>query len=104
MAFNNTIFMNEYDIIAPFYDIEHARFNEDLDMYRNFAELSGGALLELACGSGRVLLPLARAGYAITGVDSSAKMLDIARQQALAEDLTAHITLVEQDITHLQLG
>lgn len=96
--------MNEYDIIAPFYDIEHARFHEDLDMYRNFAELSGGAILELASGSGRVLLPLARAGYQITGVDSSARMLEIARQQALAEGLTARITLAQQDMSHLQLG
>lgn len=96
--------MNEYDIIAPFYDIEHARIHEDLDMYRNFAELSGGAILELASGSGRVLLPLARAGYQITGVDSSARMLEIARQQALAEGLTARITLAQQDMSHLQLG
>ena len=96
--------MNEYDIIAPFYDVEHARFQEDLDMYRNFAELSGGAILELASGSGRVLLPLARAGYQITGVDSSAKMLEIARLQALAEGLTARVTLAQQDMSHLQLG
>lgn len=96
--------MNEYDIIAPFYDIEHARFNEDLDMYRNFAELSGGTILELASGSGRVLLPLARAGYTITGVDSSANMLEIARQQVQAEGLFPRVTLVQQDIAHLQLG
>ena len=63
--------MNEYDTIAPFYDIEHAQFSEDLDMYQNFAELCGGAILELACGSGRVLLALARDGYTVTGVDSS---------------------------------
>ena len=30
--------MNDYDLIAPFYDIEHAHFDEDLDMYLNFAE------------------------------------------------------------------
>lgn len=73
-------------------------------MYRNFAELSGGTILELASGSGRVLLPLARAGYAITGVDSSANMLEIARQQAKSEGLISRVTLVQQDITHLQLG
>ncbi|MBV9019199.1 MAG: hypothetical protein JOZ71_00650, partial [Ktedonobacteraceae bacterium] len=59
--------MDDYDLIAPFYDSEHAHFSEDLDMYRNFAELSGGDMLELACGSGRVLLPLAREGYELTG-------------------------------------
>ena len=74
--------MQEYDLIAPFYDIEHDHFSEDLDMYRNFAELSGGRkILELACGSGRVLLPLAQEGYELTGVDNSEKMLEIAQQQ-----------------------
>ena len=33
--------MNTYDLIAPFYDVEHAHFSEDLDMYQNFAESSG---------------------------------------------------------------
>src|SRR5216683_1095411 len=73
--------MSDYDSIAPFYDIEHAEFDEDLDMYRNFAELCGGKILELACGSGRLLLPLAREGYTLTGVDTSAGMLEIARQE-----------------------
>ena len=73
--------MHEYDLIAPFYDIEHDRFSEDLDMYRNFAELSGGKILELACGSGRVLLPLVEEGYELTGVDNSEKMLEIAQQR-----------------------
>ena len=35
----------EYDLIAPFYDIEHAHFDEDLDIYHNFAELCGGKIL-----------------------------------------------------------
>ncbi|HEY4389441.1 MAG TPA: methyltransferase domain-containing protein, partial [Ktedonobacteraceae bacterium] len=69
--------MNVYDTIAPFYDAEHAQFSEDLDMYQNYAELCGGRILELACGSGRVLLPLAQAGYEVTGVDTSDAMLQI---------------------------
>lgn len=96
--------MNEYDLIAPFYDIEHAHFAEDLDTYLNFAELCNGPIVELACGSGRVLLPLAHAGYEVTGVDSSAKMLTIARQQLEEAGVIAHCTLVQQDICTLQLG
>ncbi len=97
--------MHEYDLIAPFYDIEHDRFNEDLDMYRNFAELSGGRrILELACGSGRVLLPLAHEGYELTGVDSSEKMLELAQQRLQEKDLTGHCQLVKQDMRTLQLG
>jgi ubiquinone/menaquinone biosynthesis C-methylase UbiE len=96
--------MHEYDLIAPFYDIEHDRFSEDLDMYRNFAELSGGKILELACGSGRVLLPLAEEGYKLTGVDSSEKMLEITQQRLQEMQLHHHCQLVKQDMRTLQLG
>ncbi len=95
--------MNEYDLIAPFYDIEHARFDEDLDLYSNYAELSGGRILELACGSGRVLLPLAQEGYELTGVDSSTEMLAIARQRLQEEGLLSRCRLVQQDIGALAL-
>ncbi len=96
--------MHEYDLIAPFYDIEHDRFSEDLDMYRNFAELSGGKILELACGSGRILQPLAEEGYKLTGVDSSEKMLKIAQQRLQEKQLLGHCQLVKQDMRTLQLG
>jgi SAM-dependent methyltransferase len=95
--------MNDYDLIAPFYDIEHAHFREDLDMYSNYAELCGGKILELACGSGRALLPLCQAGYDLTGVDTSAAMLDIARQHLQEEGLMAHCLLVQQDMCALHL-
>jgi ubiquinone/menaquinone biosynthesis C-methylase UbiE len=95
--------INVYDAIAPFYDAEHARFNEDLDMYQNYAELCGGRILELACGSGRVLLPLAQAGYELTGVDSSEAMLQLARQTLTDAGVIQHCTLVRQDIRKLQL-
>lgn len=96
--------MNEYDQIAPFYDIEHMHFREDLDMYHNYAELSRGRLLELACGSGRVLLPLASEGYELAGVDTSAVMLDLARQHLQEAGVAERCTLVQQDMRALTLG
>jgi ubiquinone/menaquinone biosynthesis C-methylase UbiE len=96
--------MSDYDAIAPFYDIEHAQFDEDLDLYRNFAELCGGKILELACGSGRLLLPLARDGYMLTGVDTSSAMLELARQALLAAGLAGRCQLVQQDICQLALS
>jgi ubiquinone/menaquinone biosynthesis C-methylase UbiE len=95
--------MSDYDSIAPFYDIEHAQFGEDLDMYRNFAELCGGKILELACGSGRLLLPLAREGYTLTGVDTSAAMLGLARQALEEAGVSARCQLVQQDMCLLDL-
>ena len=96
--------MHEYDLIAPFYDIEHQQFNEDLELYHNFAELCHGPLLELGCGSGRLLIPLAQEGYTITGVDTSDKMLALARERAQQAKLSSRVTLVQQDITTLQLS
>ncbi len=98
---------NDYDLIAPFYDVEHAHFDEDVDLYLNFAEAragQGGTLLELACGSGRLLLPLVRAGYSIMGVDASTRMLELARQALEEEGLASRVTLVQEDIEALQLG
>jgi len=95
--------MSDYDSIAPFYDIEHAHFREDLDMYRNFAELCGCSMLELACGSGRLLLPLAGEGHSLTGVDSSAAMLDLARQALTQAGLSTRCRLVQQDMCQLDL-
>ncbi|MDQ6661437.1 MAG: class I SAM-dependent methyltransferase, partial [Chloroflexota bacterium] len=96
--------MSDYDLIAPFYDREHAHFDEDLDMYQSFAELSLGPILELACGSGRLLVPLARDGYELVGVDSSAEMLRLARQQLEAEELAKRVTLIQQDMRALHLS
>jgi ubiquinone/menaquinone biosynthesis C-methylase UbiE len=95
--------MSDYDSIAPFYDIEHAPFAEDLDMYRNFAELCGGKILELACGSGRLLLPLAREGYTLTGVDTSAAMLELAQRGLAQAGIAGRCQLVQQDMCTLQL-
>ena len=96
--------MNTYDAIAPFYDVEHARFSEDLDMYQNFAESSGGTILELACGSGRVLLPLAQAGYDVVGVDTSAPMLALAQQQIEETKSSIHCELRQEDMVTMRLG
>lgn len=95
---------DEYDVIASFYDVEHAPFDEDVEMYCNFAESSGGPLLELACGSGRLLLPLAEDGYELVGVDSSALMLAIARERLSEAGVLSHCELVQVDMRAMQLG
>lgn len=96
--------MTDYDLIAPFYDVEHAHFDEDLNLYVNFAELCGGPLLELACGSGRLLVPLAREGYELTGVDSSSRMLKLAQAALEQAGVAAKCTLVQEQMSKLRLG
>jgi cyclopropane fatty-acyl-phospholipid synthase-like methyltransferase len=96
--------MTDYDLIAPFYDIEHAHFEEDLSLYTNFAELCGSPLLELACGSGRLLVPLARQGYELTGVDSSASMLKLAQEALEQAGVAAQCKLAQENMCRLSLG
>jgi SAM-dependent methyltransferase len=92
---------NPFDRFARLYDWEHDRYLVDVDVHIGFARRFGGPLLELACGSGRLLAPLAQAGFAITGVDSSGPMLERARARLAALGLEA--TLVQQRIEQLQL-
>src|SRR5215210_8633506 len=54
-------------------------FEADLPLYLDLAAAEGGRVLEVACGSGRVLVPLARAGHDVVGLDASPHMLALAR-------------------------
>ena len=65
-----------YDLLARYYDLENAEFDVDLDFWLGLAEAAAGPVLELGCGTGRVLLPLAHAGYPVTGVDNAPAMLE----------------------------
>ncbi|MGI9252422.1 MAG: class I SAM-dependent methyltransferase [Thermomicrobiales bacterium] len=74
-----------YALLPELYDLEHASFGDDIPLYLNLVEAIGDPILELGCGTGRVLLPLAEAGFRITGLDASAPMLDRARATIDAE-------------------
>jgi len=75
---------------------------EDARFYLEEAQASGGPVLELGCGSGRVLAPIARAGIVITGLDPSPAMLDRCRKRLATEGLTAE--LVSGDMRRFSLG
>ncbi len=64
------------------YDLEHAGFDDDIELYLRLAEVVGDPILELGCGTGRVLAPLAKAGFRVTGIDVSRPMLDSRRGAA----------------------
>ncbi len=95
-----------WDDYAAFYDWENARTvgRRDVAFWRSLARRTGGVTLELGCGTGRVLLPLARAGVSIVGVDRSKPMLDRARRKLarLRRDVDAR--LVRCDIRDLPLA
>jgi SAM-dependent methyltransferase len=91
--------VDPYAALPDLYDLEHASFADDVALYLQLAEVVGDPILELGCGSGRVLLPLAQAGYRVTGLDRSAPMLDRARARVKDEGLGGRVTLVEAEMT-----
>ncbi len=79
-------------------------FEEDIPLYLQLAAAQGGRVLELACGSGRVLLPMARAGHRVVGVDLSGPMLGLARRKLEDAGLaTERVRLVEADMRSFAL-
>ena len=78
-----------YRDTARFYDSFAEKPDENL--YLDLAERFGSPILELACGTGRITLTLAQAGYEITGIELSPEMLEIAqgKLRQLPEDVQA---------------
>jgi SAM-dependent methyltransferase len=69
--------------------------------WRTLATQAGGRVLELGCGTGRIALPLGRAGARLVGIDRSAAMLDRARRRVHRARLGNAVHLVRGDIRHL---
>jgi SAM-dependent methyltransferase len=60
---------------AVLYDWEYRRRRDDVAFYRMLAAERGGPVLDLGCGTGRLLIPLAADGFDVVGIDLSASML-----------------------------
>src|SRR6188508_1195508 len=92
-----------WDDYAPFYDWENARTlgRRDVPFWRNLAVHAGGPVLELGCGTGRIALPLGRAGVHVVGIDRSAAMLARARARVKRAAMAGRIDLIRGDIRYL---
>lgn len=90
--------IDSYLIAAKYYDDAYAAMRlVDAPFYVDLAKETGSPVLEIACGTGRLLLPTARAGIEIHGLDNSAPMMavlkqNIAREEsAVQERITLHV-------------
>lgn len=98
-----------YDVegVAELYDsVTLYRSRPDVNFYVEEAEAMDGNVLELGCGTGRVLIPVARLGKEVTGVDNSPRMLARCREQLESEppEVRRNVTLVQADMRDLNLG
>ena len=87
-----------YDRIARIYDPWSRSVVEDVDFYVAQALASGGPVVELAVGTGRIAVPVAKAGVRVIGVDESPEMLAGARAYADSEGVAELVDLREGDL------
>jgi SAM-dependent methyltransferase len=83
--------VSAYDKIARLYDPWSRSVVEDVPFYLDEARRSGGPVLELAVGTGRIAVPIAASGISVVGVDLSEGMLQVARERA--QEVGAEIDL-----------
>jgi SAM-dependent methyltransferase len=88
-----------YDHVVPY------RERADVTFFVEAATAAGSPVLEIGCGTGRVLIPTARAGIGITGLDLSSSMLRVCRQRVSSEpaDVQNRVQLVQADMRNFQL-
>jgi len=95
---------SSYDAIPDFgllYDsVPLYAARQDVAFYVEEAKAARGTLLEVGCGTGRILLPIARAGIPITGIDGSKQMLERCRAKLQGE----RVELVQHDMRDFDLG
>ena len=93
-----------YDDWADIYDGVHADLTHDIDFYVELARESGGPVLELGCGTGRVSLPIAQAGVPVTGIDISPRMIEVAQAKAAKRGLAERCVFQSGDMATVQLA
>lgn len=96
--------LSSYDQLATYYDLVYADVKDDIPFYIALAREAGGPVLELGCGSGRTLVPLAQAGFEVVGLDNSEAMLKVARERAAVEVSEGLVQLLQGEMTRFDLG
>jgi SAM-dependent methyltransferase len=98
---------DDREFVAEFYDAAYESMRQrDINFFVDYSRNSGGRTLELGCGTGRVLIPTAAAGYEITGLDLSLHMLKICREKLSRqpEEVQERIKLIQGNMTDFDTG
>jgi len=83
------------------YDAQNRGFVEDIPFYLRQIDKYGTPVLELACGTGRITIPIAEKGFRVTGLDASEAMLSRAKSKAAAKGM--HVDWVRADCRAFEL-
>ena len=87
------------DAIARLYDLDLSEEPGDVELYVALAQRTGGPIVELAVGTGRIAVPLALEGYRVVGLDLDPAMLARARTKIAAAGVGDRLELVEGEMT-----
>lgn len=93
--------IHDYTVAAEFYDsVQVYEKRPDVQFFVDAAAAAGGPVLEVGCGTGRVLLPCARAGARMTGLDLSDGMLKVlhAKLEKEPAEVRARVNIVKGDM------
>jgi SAM-dependent methyltransferase len=88
---------------AEYYDLLYGSLDDDESMWQTLTEEVDGPILEVGCGTGRLLLPLAQAGHTLTGLDLSKMALDAAQAKIRAAGLTKRVSVRLADMRNFEL-
>ncbi|MGB9521257.1 MAG: class I SAM-dependent methyltransferase [Anaerolineales bacterium] len=83
--------MEDFPIL---YEAHHRNYQEDIPFWLDLVAKAGDPVLELGCGSGRVLIPIQHTGALIFGLDRDLGMLMLLRQKLLAPLVSADMTAI----------
>ena len=102
----DTEYLNHWDWLAPFWDISLPDVEAEERFYVEEARKAGPAVLDIACGTGRLVIRMAEEGFSITGLDFSPAMLDHARTKTamLSDAARSRVKLVQGDMREFALG
>lgn len=92
----------KFEVLADLYDFDYP-ITADVSFWVELAKRANFPVLELGCGTGRLLVPIVKAGVLATGIDSSARMLDLAAKKARNEGVEGRLNFAMADMADFAL-